>query len=225
MKTKYLFLGGIVVLGIIAGILSGGSASADTASCPNPPSVATFNPYPIDFSGTQNCTDLPLIAGKLSNGTYPQNQSDFNRGVFAKAGDEISVRVYIHNGAATNLDPAQTTAKNVKLIVTVPDMVGEGRTLAATVIGGGAETINGTLRITTNTDERVVVVPGSAKIYTRTDDLLGNGFFESTTVNTLTLGDMKACYEYLRVVIFKVRVEKVQTISATPSSTPSPSST
>src|SRR3990167_9313051 len=80
--------------------------SIAVSTCDNPPSSATFNPYPITCDVNAPCKDLPLVSAHVGNNAYSTN-------VTARPGDEIWVRVYIHNCAADNLGD-QTTAHNVR---------------------------------------------------------------------------------------------------------------
>src|SRR5205807_1376910 len=66
------------------------------------------------------CHDFPALSARiLPNGKYPSSQQELVQGLTVHAGQGIRVRIFIDNGAATNLDPAQTTARNVLLITKV----------------------------------------------------------------------------------------------------------
>lgn len=236
MKTKLLIVAAVIAIGLVGALSAGATGKVlpintpiAGASCPNPPITAQFNPYPTEFSGDVNCTDLPTLSGKVNNGAYPQNQAERLAGVTAHAGDEVTVRVYVHNGAATNLDPDQTTAFHTTVIVTVPNDVARGRTLAATIQANydSSITLNDNMRITTNSDERVEIIPGSGTVVDHNGHVVQSGLLNSTTQQTINLGDMLACYDHLRVITYKVRVIKVTTPTPTPtpSKTPKPTPT
>ena len=87
-------------------------------NCELAPTVATLNPFPVTFSG-EPCMDWPAIDARVESGQYSQNFADLSNGVEAQAGNEVHVVIYVHNGAAVNLDPDLTTARNVRVVTTI----------------------------------------------------------------------------------------------------------
>ncbi len=168
--------------------------SVRAESCSNPPSVATLNPYPVIWSGSfDTCNDAPAIA--IRN----VNDSSYGTSASGQAGDEFYVRYYIHNGAATNFDPSQTTAYNVNVSTSI-----SGNTISMSASGNNTNTIGGSVSVNLPSGATLQVVPGSGELYNYQSSLLSSGF--TIDNGSYNLGDMAACFENLRVIRFKVKI-------------------
>lgn len=223
MKT-FLKKYGAVALLLVAGVVllvtapSMSPAKATTASCPNPPTTPTFNPYPVSNNG-ENCTDYPLVSARVINGgTYGSQVS-------ANTGDELWVMVYVHNGAADNLSDSQTMAHDVKVATQVSGLNTSTTTISATASGkkpdGSAmNSISNSAKVSIPANTHMEIVPNSGEIANHDDNVLQSGL--TVTNTTTSLGDMKACYPYLRKIYFKLRVVSNATPTPTPAKTPTP---
>jgi len=191
--------------------------NADSVSCSNPPTVATLNFWPITFTG-EPCKDYPAISGHIQGANYPQNLSEYNQGVTAHNGDEITVRLYIHNGAADNLDPAQTTARNVRVATNVDTSTGSDHVIGMTFSSDNTNTVTSSLNIKTNSNEYLVPESGSGTIFDYFANPLQSGINVANT--TVSLGNMQACFQYSKFITFKLKVVAQPAPTHTPTPTP-----
>ncbi len=205
ISIKTAFLAAFAVLALLA-LAPRKIDITQAESCSNPPTHPAFNVYQIDFSGS-GCTDYPtMMARVLRNGQEIQGyQSVYNSGANAQAGDELDVVVYVHNGAAENLDPEQTTARGIYLNTTVDGTFEPEHTISVTVTSQNAATVNGAFGIHTASNEALQVIPNSGAVYERGNP---NAIQSGLNIgdNSFSLGDMHACYQYLRFVHFRVKV-------------------
>lgn len=176
--------------------------------CNNAPSQATLNPFSYTYGSTINygteCNDFaPVVAKNLTRGqSYPGSVSEHGAGVQAQAGDEIEVRVWVHNGARINQG---LTAQNVRANIFVTDGVGSGQMVGATLSSDNTNSVVGNTQIFIGNNDRLEVVPGSGVIYDINRNQIGSAPVNGSNF-TVSLGNMEACYEYARFIIFKVRV-------------------
>ncbi|MDO8495003.1 MAG: hypothetical protein Q7S32_00560, partial [bacterium] len=177
-------------------------SNAEAVSCGNPATTATLNPFPITYTG-EPCKDYPMVSARLVDGGYPQNASEHNAGIFVNPGEEAYVSVYVHNGAAENLDPNQTTAKNVWVFASVDGSIGSEHTVSASARGDNTNEIGGSFRIRTGANDRLVYVPGSAELLDAGGGVIASGF----DAGAYRIGDMLACFDHVVYVRFKVRAE------------------
>lgn len=186
---------------------------AKSETCANPPSVPTLNNFPVTFTNPgELCKDFPAISARVvSNGHYANSQAELDAGITAQSGDEIYVRVYVHNGAANNLDQSQTVARNVQVTTNVDTAVSSTHTLSVTMKGTNTNTVSKTFTIRTNSNERLEVISGSGEVFDYQANLLNSGL--NIGNNTYTVGDMNACFEYSKFLRFKLRV--VPTVTTT----------
>lgn len=178
---------------------------ADTVNCDSAPSVATLNPFPLKFHDNEVCKDYPVVAARLANGSWPQNISELINGINAQAVDEIVVRIYIHDGAVTNGDPAVTTARNIKVRTTVDGSTGSFHSIDVIAASDNTNTIQGNFSIHTGPNDRLVVVPGSGQLFDYVANPVSSGLNIANA--TYNLGDMQACFQFSQFLVFRVRVE------------------
>lgn len=182
-------------------------ATSDRILCPNPPTKPTLNPYPVSFlNPPEICHDSPAIQARIvDGGRYPQNLEEWKRGVDAEAGDEIYVLIYAHNGAAVNLDPKITTARDVIIDTDVME-VDKGKHKLSVVITGKntVNTISEHVFVHTHPGERLEVIPGSAERFDFQANRVEHGFTMGN--NVLKIGDLKACFEFSQTFRYKLRV-------------------
>lgn len=187
-----------------------------TSHCRNPPSVATLNPFPLNFGDDKApCTNYPLVDLRLaSGGKYSQNEEEWNQGRTAKAGDELYVLMYIDNGAANDLPLAQTLARNVKVTTSVDTGVGPEHYVSVSARGDNTNVVSKTLPIRTGGDDFLEVVPNSGEVFNqqasplKANIELGN--------NTYLVGDIKPGFETDLFLRFKIRVKSANQRDATP---------
>lgn len=162
----------------------------------------TFNPFPVNFgsiAGT-DCTDFPVVAARPVNST----PSDYTQNLNAEVGQEYYVRMYVHNGAAQGLDPAQTTAKNVRVASSITPANGTSYTVNVNLTADNAASKFGQMGINVPSGATLEIVGGSGEIYNHLGGLLESGL--NIGNNTISLGDMEACFEFSKQIRFRVRV-------------------
>ncbi len=204
----------LAVLAVTAGLLIIPQASdrAQSVECPNPPTNATLNPYPVQwYPGGALCKDFPAIVGRnVTRGQhYPTSQAEQNSGVTATSGEEIDVQMYLHNGAANNLPQDQTDATNVRITTSTPTSVGSNHTISVSMVGTRANgnptnTVSGSFTVHTGANERLEIVPNSGERYDSSNNLEQSGF--SMGNNTVTVNRLRACFEYAKFFRYTVRV-------------------
>lgn len=171
-------------------------------NCPNPPATATLNPFPVTYTG-EPCRDYPIISARLINGDYPRNAQEHNEGLAVSSGQEFYVSIYVHNGAALNLDPDQTTARNVQISTSVDSSIGAEHQVSARARGTNTNEIGGSFRIRTGPNDQLAAVPNSGELFDADGRIVDSGFNPAS----YRVGDMLACFPYAVYVRFKVRVE------------------
>lgn len=182
---------------------------AKSENCANAPTQATLNYFPYTYESVSGigCTDFaPLVIRNLSRGeSYPTSLQDHADGVTASAGDELLVRMYIHNGAQQGLDPQVTTARNVRADITVDGNAEPEHVIGGTISSSNTNTVAGSMSVHTGANERLEVVPGSGQIYDYQANAISSAPVGGTAFS-VSLGDMEACFEFSKFIVFKVRV-------------------
>jgi uncharacterized repeat protein (TIGR01451 family) len=129
-----------------------------------------------------------------------------------KSGDEVTVRVYVHNNADADKNAdGSGVAKNTRVKVTLPTGLNQNQVASAFVSADNAQpqTIEDTLNLTAAVPVELQYVPGSAAIKTNQqekalgDELVTNGVLIG---DDNLAGNMKGCFEYVALVTFKVKV-------------------
>ena len=212
LRPRFNFKVGLVAVMAIFGVLavtplfSGFSSIFADANieCANPPTFATLNPFPITFTG-EPCRDYPAISARLDNGSYPINQTEQNRGIDAQPGDEIVVRIYVHNAAAQNVDTDQRIARNIRVNSSVDLKAGSVHSISTSFRGDNTNTVNGSVSIRTGSNDRLVLIPGSGILYDYQARPIRTGLDLANSI--YNLGDLEACFEFSIFLTFRVRVE------------------
>lgn len=174
-------------------------------NCPNPPIVATLNPFRISF--TENgevCTNYPPLDIAV-NDKYSTSEAEWNTPRVAKTGDELSILIYVDNGAANNLPLSQTTARNVKVRTLVDTSVGSEHKVSVSFAGDNTNTVEKVLTIKTAPNEFLEVVPGSGALFDAYNHLLQR---IPVANHVLALSDIKPGFETDVFLRFVVRVKK-----------------
>lgn len=166
----------------------------------------TFN----SFTGVPNIGDeRNFVTGKIAgapDGFYdPMNQ--------VRDGNEILVRVYVHNNADTSTNASgKGVAKNTKVRAEVPTNLSQAQQIKGYVSADNAEPkqIYDTLDINANYPFQFDYVEGSATIKTNkmdravSDEIVNGGVLIGDDALD---GQMPGCFEYVALVTFKVKIE------------------
>ncbi len=195
-------LAAVVGIGVFAPRLTG-TAKAET--CTNAPSVPTFNIYPLTFDpNNRECKDFPLLRLRQVNGNYAHSAEEARAGIEAHAGDELFATLYVHNGAASNLDRNLTTAKNVHIRSRVSNETGSTHEVEVEVVADNAQGVVQSYSVKTASNERLEIVPNSGEQYDSESNLLQAGFAMGN--NEVAVGDQKSCFEFAYFYRFRFRV-------------------
>ncbi|MDQ3903320.1 MAG: hypothetical protein M3247_06750 [Thermoproteota archaeon] len=176
--------------------------------CPKPPTHAELNHYPVSYENpAEACHDFPALSARvLPDGKYPRSQQELVQGLIVHAGQAIRVRIFIDNGAAINLDPAQTIARNVSLITKVDTDSGPVHQIKIRFAGDNTNIQERVLTVITASNERLEVIPNSGQIrnWVNSESLLkGNVDIGN---NVLSLGDIEPCFEHSLFIYYDLKV-------------------
>ncbi len=167
--------------------------------CNSAPTEATFNPYQPTEGSTAGtgCHDFPVIAIRNVNG----QQGAFSNNISANTGDQLYVRVWVHNGASDTLDRAQTIAHNVSGQISVSggsiSTSFSGNTASGSAMGGNN---SGQVSVNLPSGAHLEVVDGSGEIY-------GGGSVNTNSSGaSFYIGDQDACFGFARQIYIKVKV-------------------
>lgn len=218
LSTKSGIASSVALVGVLALVLFALPTSgnfnlfADDNTCPNPPTTATFNHWPVTYEDedTPECHDYRAIdAAKYVQGqraVFSQSESDWQNGLQLNAGEQGVALIYIHNGAANNLPTNQTIAKNVKITTQTDTSVGSKHTIKVTFTADNAATFTESYTVHTPSNAKLEVLPNSGQMY----DYLANPVAGQGNLNignsTFHLGDLQACFEYSLFFSFKFKV-------------------
>lgn len=204
----------MVMVGVVAsalGALPTKNASTLLAeNCPNAPTTPTFNYWPVTYDdvNTPFCHDYPAIDGSVSqaNPQWSTSQADWENGLSLNAGQEGAAGIYIHNGASNNLDPAQTTARNVHIITRTDTSVGTTHPITVTFTADNAASYTRTFNVHTPANSKLEVIPNSGGMY----DYHGRLILDQQNLNLgnsdFALGDLDACFEFSLFLTFRFKV-------------------
>lgn len=167
----------------------------------------TFN----SFTGVPNIGDeRNFVTGKIAGaaGGFYDPMTKLRRG------DEVLVRVYIHNGADESLNESgEGIARNVKVRATLPNGSQTNHTIVGYVSADNAQpgTVADELKMNAENGGsfELEYIPGSTQL--TVNDANGNPVTTGlpdgiTSANGISLGDIEGCFEYVHLVTFKVKV-------------------
>ena len=160
------------------------------------------------FTGVPNIGDeRDFLHGKISGAS-----GGFTDPVNVSNGDEVLVRVYVHNNADKSLNESgEGVAKNTRVRVELPTGFTNSQDLKGYVSADNATPEVVTDNMTLNSAEKFGVdyVEGSATIKTNqmdravSDDIVDDGVLIG---DDKLDGELKGCFEYVALVTFKVKV-------------------
>lgn len=207
-------LAAAIVAGVVFGVVASGSALLGDGREVRPYTPGntpgfdhvTFN----SFTGVPNIGDeRNFLTGKISEapgGFYdPMNK--------VRAGDEILMRVYVHNNADESLNAGgKGVAKNTRVRVALPAGLAEDHKVNAFISADNAtpKTIEDTLSMNGELPFQIEYVPGSARIKT---NFIDTAISDSVVSSGVQIGDdkldgnMNGCFKYVALVTLKVKVK------------------
>lgn len=209
---KKLFVAAATI-GVVLGVAAVGSAALGDNRPVRPYTqgmpgfeYVTFN----SFTGVPNIGDeRDFFHGKISeapNGFYdPMNG--------LRAGDEVLMRVYVHNNADESLNESGVgVAKNTNVRVSLPTGLSQSHQASAFISADNAQPqiIEDTISMTGEYPIQLEFVPGSARVKTNFMDVSVGDSIATTGVqigdNALD-GNLNGCFEYVALVTFKVKIK------------------
>ncbi len=141
-----------------------------------------FNPFPVRLNGDLNsdpngpCEDAPVLSGGNHGGSWAYS-------VNAQAGEDISMRIWAHNGAAINSGAVMHGVNITTSISSSPD--GTTHTVTTNLTANNAASKSGSVTIYTPAGSSLQLIAGQKDIY---------------------LGDIQPCFDFARVFTFTLRV-------------------
>jgi uncharacterized repeat protein (TIGR01451 family) len=214
LTPRRSILATVVMVGVVASVMgltpTHGASNTLAESCANPPTTPTFNYWPVTYDdvNTPFCHDFPAIDAALdtTNPQWSQSESDWSNGLNLNVGDQAAGGIYIHNGAANNLDPHQTTAKNVHIITQTDTTPGTDHQITVTFTADNAAPYTKSFTVHTPANAKLEVVPNSGFMY----DYQGRVVLDSQNLNLgnsdYALGDLDACFEFSLFLTYKFKV-------------------
>jgi uncharacterized repeat protein (TIGR01451 family) len=213
-RSKILFATALAIVGVAVvtvPTLTHAALGSDRQVKAYTQGVAGFDHVQFNsFTGVPTYGDeREFFTGKISSSTG--GYYDSLNGV--ASGNEMLVRVYVHNNADSSLNANGTgVAKNTRVRVALPTGLAATQTASAFVSADNAQPkiIEDTFSVTGQSPVGLAYVPGSANIKTNmqdkalSDDIIGaNGvLIGDDNVN----GNMRGCFEYVALITFKVKV-------------------
>jgi len=181
------------------------------AECLNPPLRATLGYWPITFfAPAEDCHIYSLVDARLARDDqyYSKNKEEWERGVTAHNKDEVYVSIYVNNGAADmdgKYDPAIAVAKNVVISTKTDTHTGSTHYIEVTASGDNIDTVYGRIKINTNPNERIEIVPRSGQIRNFTTDRILAYEFELGN-NKIRIGDIKPFFQESLFIRYTIRI-------------------
>lgn len=125
-------------------------------------------------------------------------------GLSAHAGDKIYVLIWLNNGAANQgLTRGSNLARNIRLTTVTDSAKGSSHFIRVTAFGDNVPSVYGRVRINTNPNERLEIVPNSGQVRNhQANKILLAGF--SIGNNTIRIGDLEPEFDaglFIRFVI------------------------
>ncbi len=225
MKTSKLLTAALVAASVVAVPMTAVAdfypANRPTYTCVTPTNCTGADHVTFD-SFTNNPVvgdERPFLAGSLG-GTNVADR------IKVKDGDQIVLRMYVHNNADATLmgGEANTVAKNVKVKVIVPTASQKDTNLIGFISADNANpgTINDTMSLYGDNNFTVSYVAGSAKFQHAADGVNQTTVAVSDDIvnGGANLGNINGCFAYSGYVTLTVKVNMPGTPPVTPPTTP-----
>lgn len=212
VKPRSGVIATLVMVGVVASVMglapTHGASNTLAQDCANPPSTPTFNYWPVTYDdvNTPFCHDFQAIDAALDtvNPQFSKSEQDWNDGLTMQVGEQAAAQIYLHNGAANNLDPALTTAKNVRVITRTETTAGSVHKITVTFTADNAATYTRSFNIHTPANSQLEIKPNSGYLY----DYQGNPIQGGLNLGNseYVIGDLQACFEFSMFMTFKFKV-------------------
>ncbi len=141
-------------------------------------SQPVFNPYPVTWADTAgyDCTDFAVLSGNVQGAGFWADSFT------AQPGDLVSMRIYVHNGAASN---SGAVMHGVNVDTDFDRSSGTSHLVTTTLSASNAASKSGSVTINTPSGTHLELVSGDSNFY---------------------IGDMEPCFEYARIYRFTLKV-------------------
>jgi hypothetical protein len=201
--------------------------------------IPVLNPGPLTFEPNAFCADFPLVevGTHESKGPVPgrprwsNSQTEHDRGLPVNVGDIITVRIFVENGAADNLELRdRTVARHVKARADIHDVDQFRHLISVTIASDSAPTIvssdvvhGGDAVVYSSQPTRLRYIPGSSEVSIYCEAALLKRWLDSCSdigdkikmvpitdgilKNGLDLGDIEPGFRYALVLFFHLIVE------------------
>jgi hypothetical protein len=178
--------------------------------CQKPPDIATLNFWPVAFTPGVWCHENAPVDARLvgPDHYYSRSREEWERGLVAKKGDEIYVRIYINNGAlydAEQINPGRGIARNVRLRTAIAQDSSEIHYVEVEFAGDNTNTVVSRFKIAIGEHEKIEVLPNSGEIFNFESDKLVSKDLDVGN-NTILIGDFPPQKGSSVFIRFRVRV-------------------
>lgn len=181
------------------------SFSKSNIGCTPRSSSAVFNPFPVSFTdSSEECTDFPLIQGRLVGGTYPQNVQELGDGLTGHDGDIIEMLIYFDNGASEELDRQKNAINAFKVTVSVDTLPAPSHTVTATLRAENAPSLSRSLVIHTDASEQLEIIPKSGVLYDFQKNPIQAGF--NVGNNLISMQDLLPSFGHSGFIGFRIKI-------------------
>jgi WD40 repeat protein len=179
--------------------------SKSNIGCSPRSSSAVFNPFRVSFNDSnEECTDFPLIQGRLIGGTYPQNVQELGDGLTGHDGDIVEMLIYFDNGASEGLDRQKNAINGFKVTVTVDTLPSPTHTVTAILRADNAPSLSRSIAIHTDASEQLEIIPKSGVLYDFQKNPVQSGFDVGNTL--ISMQDLLPGFGHSGFIRFRIKI-------------------
>jgi hypothetical protein len=179
-----------------------------TNTCLGAPLKAALNTFALTFKSRAHlCSNYPGLQLKRADGAFPSNRDEWQRGVFAKAGEEVHALVYISNAAANNPVTPESIARNIKLTARVDSNTEPDHRVTVTFGGDNTNRVTESLPIKIGPDEYLEIVPYSSVAYDWHFKEIQRGL-NLANGNVITIEDLYPGFRTDLFISFKIKIKQ-----------------
>jgi hypothetical protein len=181
------------------------SFSKNNIDCSPRSSSPVFNPFRVSFTDSnEECTDFPLIQGRLIGGTHPQNVQEFGDGLTGHDGDIVEMLIYFDNGAGEGLDKQKNTINGFKITTMVDTLPAPSHTVTTTLRADNAPSLSRSIAIHTDASEQLEIIPKSGVLYDFQKKPVQMGFDVGNTL--MSMQDLLPGFGHSGFIRFRIKI-------------------
>ena len=216
-KIKKLNTKKALVLVLLAGMTAASMSSLSVRAA-----GPQFNIFPVDFTGTQQNTDLPMIEAKnLRTGV----SAGAGRAIQAQPGDQIEFQIYYHNGTP-DTDENVAIGTIIKAFTSLPlgtqstshRVAGTAEASNVAMVGSDDPGRGGSIAVNISSAQSISLVPGTTELFKNwgsrdprngSPDISERRTLDNTILTSgVNIGDVRGCWMYAGFVKFTMQVSQ-----------------